>query len=38
MLRHAAFIGSTTALLKHAIHGDKARYIVATEPGILHQM
>ncbi len=38
LLRHAAFIGSTTALLKYAVASDKQRFIVATEPGILHQM
>jgi quinolinate synthase len=38
VLRHAAFIGSTTALLKHAVGSEKRQFIVATEPGILHQM
>jgi quinolinate synthase len=38
ILRHASFIGSTTALLKYAVSSPKQRFIVATEPGILHQM
>jgi quinolinate synthase len=38
VLAHAHFIGSTTALLKHAIASDDRTFIVATEPGILHQM
>jgi quinolinate synthase len=38
ILRHAKFIGSTTALLKYAVGSDKKSFIVATEPGILHQM
>jgi quinolinate synthase len=38
ILRHAAFIGSTTALLKYAVSSPKTSFIVATEPGILHQM
>lgn len=45
LLRHADYIGSTTALLKYvemsgcdgsAFQGN--RFIVATEPGIIHQM
>ena len=38
VLRHADFIGSTTALLKHAQDSSIDTFIVATEPGILHQM
>lgn len=38
ILRHASFIGSTTALLKYAVSSPKQTFIVATEPGILHQM
>ena len=38
ILRHAAFVGSTTALLKYAVDSPKRSFIVATEPGILHQM
>ncbi|MEA5450340.1 quinolinate synthase NadA [Leptolyngbya sp. CCNP1308] len=38
VLRHAHFVGSTTALLKHAQQSPKAEFIVVTEPGIIHQM
>lgn len=38
LLRHADYIGSTTNLLKHALAAAETTFIVATEPGILHQM
>jgi quinolinate synthase len=38
LLRHADFIGSTKALLEHAARCEAHEIIVATEPGILHQM
>ena len=38
VLAHADFIGSTTALLKRAQVSDRQAFIVATEPGIIHQM
>jgi quinolinate synthase len=38
VLRHAKFIGSTSALLKFTIHSPDREFIVATETGILHQM
>jgi quinolinate synthase len=38
LLRHAHFIGSTTALLKFTINSDATSFIVATESGIMHQM
>ncbi len=38
VLRHANFIGSTAALLKHVSQSDRDAFIVATEPGIIHQM
>jgi quinolinate synthase len=38
VLREAAFIGSTTQLLKFAVKDDANEFIVATETGILHQM
>jgi quinolinate synthase len=38
VLRHAAFIGSTKALLERVQKSAKREFIVATEPGILHQM
>ncbi|PZO17524.1 MAG: quinolinate synthase [Leptolyngbya foveolarum] len=38
VLRHANYIGSTTALLKYVGGAECDRFIVATEPGIIHQM
>lgn len=38
VLRHARYIGSTTALLKYARTSSSPTFIVATEPGIIHQM
>ncbi len=38
VLRHASYIGSTTALLKHSQNSSSQAFIVATEPGIIHQM
>ncbi|HZF50619.1 MAG TPA: quinolinate synthase NadA [Polyangiaceae bacterium] len=38
VLQHAQYVGSTTALLKYTISDDNKKYIVATEPGIIHQM
>jgi len=38
VLRHAKFIGSTSALLKFTISSAAKEFIVATETGILHQM
>ncbi|MDF5707144.1 MAG: quinolinate synthase NadA [Nostoc sp. S4] len=38
VLRHASFIGSTAALLKHCQNSNAKEFIVATEPGIIHQM
>jgi len=38
VLRHADYIGSTTALLKYAQQSPKQDFIVVTEPGIIHQM
>lgn len=38
VLKISDFIGSTTALLKYTQKSDKKKFIVATEPGILHQM
>jgi quinolinate synthase len=38
ILRHAEFVGSTTALLSYAEKSDKKTFIVGTEIGILHQM
>lgn len=38
VLRHADYIGSTTALLKYCQNRDRHSFIVVTEPGIIHQM
>lgn len=38
VLRHADFIGSTTALLKYSQTSKSKQFIIATEPGIIHQM
>jgi quinolinate synthase len=38
VLRHANYIGSTTALLKYCQVSQSKEFIVATEPGIIHQM
>ncbi len=38
VLQYANYIGSTTALLKYAQQSSAQEFIVATEPGIIHQM
>ncbi|MBC6417466.1 MAG: quinolinate synthase NadA [Prochloron sp. SP5CPC1] len=38
LLRHASYIGSTTALLKYCQTSPREVFIIATEPGIIHQM
>jgi quinolinate synthase len=38
VLRHADFIGSTSAMLNESAKSPATTFIVATEPGILHQM
>ena len=38
VLRHAHYIGSTTALLRYSQDSSRDAFIVATEPGIIHQM
>ncbi len=38
VLNHADYIGSTTALLKYSLQSEQNIFIVATEPGIIHQM
>jgi quinolinate synthase len=38
LLRHADYIGSTTALLKYCQTSNSQEFIVVTEPGIIHQM
>jgi quinolinate synthase len=38
VLRHAHYVGSTTALLNYTQRSPQRSFIVATEPGIIHQM
>ena len=38
VLRLADHIGSTTSILKYAIQSPAREFIIATEPGIIHQM
>jgi quinolinate synthase len=38
ILQHSAFIGSTAALLRRVKESPAKRFIVATEPGIFHEM
>ena len=38
LLKHADFVGSTSGLLKYAEESSAKTFIVATEPGILHEM
>lgn len=38
ILSHSDFIGSTSKLLSFVKSDDSQKYIVATEPGIIHQM
>lgn len=38
VLRHAHYIGSTTALLNYIQSSHSVQFIVVTEPGIIHQM
>ncbi|NTU59101.1 MAG: quinolinate synthase NadA [Chlorobiaceae bacterium] len=38
VLRHAAFVGSTAALLDYTVKSPSQSYIVATEPGIIYEM
>ncbi|MGH9396137.1 MAG: quinolinate synthase NadA [Terriglobia bacterium] len=38
VLRHADYIGSTTGILNYAKQSAGREFIIATEPGIIHQM
>ncbi len=38
ILKHSDFVGSTSKLLKYVMEDNSESYIVATEPGIIHQM
>lgn len=38
VLRMADYVGSTTGIINYATKSDKTEFLVATEPGILHQL
>ena len=38
ILLHADFIGSTTAIINYAKDSKEEEFIIATEPGVIHQM
>lgn len=38
VLRHADFIGSTSALISHAERSPARCFLIATEPGVIHEM
>ncbi len=38
ILRHADHVGSTSSILKFVLDNPADKFLVATEPGILHQM
>jgi len=38
LLEHSDFIGSTTALIKRTQNSNAHKFIVVTEPGVIHQM
>ena len=38
ILIHADFIGSTSALINHVKESGRDQHIIATEPGVIHQM
>ena len=38
VLAHADFIGSTSALIKQATENPARKFIIATEPGVIHEM
>lgn len=38
VLRHADFVGSTSAIIRHAVESPAEEFIIATEPGVIHEM
>ena len=38
ILKHANHIGSTTSIINFAKNSDNKQFIIATEPGVIHQM
>ncbi|MCS6912080.1 MAG: quinolinate synthase NadA [Myxococcales bacterium] len=38
VLRHADFVGSTSAIIRYAVDSPAQEFIIATEPGVIHEM
>ena len=38
ILRHSDHVGSTTSIIKFCRESDRIEFIIATEPGVIHQM
>lgn len=38
VLSHADFVGSTSALIRKAVEAPATKFIIATEPGVIHEM
>ena len=38
ILRHSDHIGSTTSIIQFASESNLEKFIIATEPGVIHQM
>jgi len=38
ILKYADIIGSTTKIISRAVESDKQKFIILTEPGVIHQM
>jgi quinolinate synthase len=38
VLQHADYIGSTSGILNYVKQSEETEFIIATEPGIIHQM
>ncbi len=38
VLAHADYIGSTSGIIQRAVHSSATEFIIATEPGVIHEM
>lgn len=38
ILNYADFIGSTTSIISYAVNDSRKKFVIATEPGIIHQL
>src|SRR6185436_18269300 len=38
VLQHADYIGSTSGIIKRAVESSATEFIIATEPGVIHEM